>query len=230
MSATSTGRRERRPAPPRRRIPLFAFLIGAVAVLGVVAIVLATVGGDDDTTDDPPSGSLPEFDAGADEDPAVGLQAPTLEGENFDGVAITIGDDGTAKAVMFLAHWCPHCQAEAARLGDWLAENDLPDSVELYLVATATSESRDNYPPKEWLEREGLGDVPTLADDDAFSAYRTYGAGAFPYTVFIDADNEVALRTSGEYPDDPDVYTTLFDDMAAGRQPESPQAGPSSGG
>ena len=54
---------------------------------------------------------LPEFPGNGSADPAVGLEAPVLKGRSFDGSKVTVGGT-TAKPtlVMFMAHWCPHCQ------------------------------------------------------------------------------------------------------------------------
>ena len=42
--------------------------------------------------------------------------SPPSPASDFDGDDITIGaDDGTAKVILFVAHWCPHCQAEVPR-------------------------------------------------------------------------------------------------------------------
>ena len=46
------------------------------------------------------------------QNPAVGTAAPVLRGAGFDGTPVTIGGDGRATLVMFLAHRCPHCQRE----------------------------------------------------------------------------------------------------------------------
>ncbi|MDQ3782544.1 MAG: redoxin domain-containing protein, partial [Actinomycetota bacterium] len=51
------------------------------------------------------------------DDPAVGIAAPAVVGEDFDGNTVSIDPtDGSPKAIMFLAHWCPHCQAEVPRV------------------------------------------------------------------------------------------------------------------
>jgi len=64
---------------------------------------------------------LPVYES-SDADPAVGLTAPVLEGASFDGTPITIGGptDGPT-LVVFLAHWCPHCNREVPEL---IALND----------------------------------------------------------------------------------------------------------
>ena len=45
-----------------------------------------------------------------DNDPAIGEIAPDVTGTSFDGSPVTITADGTPRAIMFVAHWCPHCR------------------------------------------------------------------------------------------------------------------------
>jgi thiol-disulfide isomerase/thioredoxin len=116
---------------------------------------------------------------------------------SFDGTPVEIAPDGTAKLVVFLAHWCPHCQAEVPRLVDWMAGGGVPEGVEVVAVATATSPSRDNYPPSAWLEREGWPS-PVLVDSATYDAATAYGLPSFPYFVALDADGNVTARASGE--------------------------------
>jgi thiol-disulfide isomerase/thioredoxin len=213
-----------------RRLPLFPIVIGAIVVALVVA-VLATRGGDDDAPAEATGGetrpvavtgsALPQF-FGAGDDPAVGTVAPEVVGQDFAGRTVEIRANGNPKAVFFVAHWCPHCQAEVPRLASWLADNELPGDVEVYLVSTAVNAPRGNYPPSAWLRGAGVADVPTVADDEGSAALAAYGMGGFPYAVYLDAEHRVALRTSGEYPDDPEVYGTLFSGLAAGEPLRAP--------
>ena len=69
--------------------------------------------------------ALPALDDPSD-DAAVGLTAPVLTGENFDGAAVTTASDGGPVMVIFLAHWCPHCNAEIPRLLDLEAAGASP--------------------------------------------------------------------------------------------------------
>ena len=39
----------------------------------------------------------------------------------------------------------------------------------------------------------------------------------------LDADNDVLLRTQGEYGDDPNVYTAIFDALSKGEAPTDPR-------
>lgn len=153
---------------------------------------------------------LPEF-TGTDDDPAVGMTIPTFSGSTLTDEPITIGADGTAKVIVFLAHWCPHCQAEVPRIVDHLADNPMPDDVDLVGVSTAVVPERGNYPPSEWLEREGWT-VPTLADSEEGTVAQAYGLSSFPYFVVADADGKVVTRASGE------LTTDEFDDLVTAAQ------------
>lgn len=195
-----------RPAP-KRRLPVVPIALGVVALLAVIA-VLASRGGDygDDTSTAvgveqtrpvTVSGEpLAPFAAGGD-DPAVGATAPELNGSRFDGTPLPIAAAGRPKVLLFLAHWCPHCQREVPLLAGWVADNGLPDDVDLYAIATSTTPDRPNYPPSAWLGRERFT-VPTLADDAGSSAAQAFGLSGFPYFVAVDADNHVIARASGE--------------------------------
>lgn len=141
--------------------------------------------------------TLPRFEQVA-SDPALGLAAPALTGQSFDGGAVRIiPGDGRPKVVIFLAHWCPHCQKEVPRLTDWLEANGMPPDVDLYAVSTAVAPDRGNYPPGAWLRRERWP-VPTMVDAEGQDAASAYGLSSFPYFVVISADGKVVGRTSGE--------------------------------
>jgi thiol-disulfide isomerase/thioredoxin len=131
-------------------------------------------------------------------DPAVGVKAPTLEGATFDGtpVKITPGTDGNLM-VVFLAHWCPHCQKELPRLVEWINSGAAPKDLKIVAVATATTDQRPNYPPSTWITREGWTN-PVMADSDTQAAAQAYGLTSFPFFVLVKADGTVALRDSGE--------------------------------
>ena len=116
---------------------------------------------------------------GSSPDPAVGLAPPELTGQDFAGAPTSITDDGTPKVVMFLAHWCPHCRREVPKVQSWLDTNGMPPGVSLYAVPTATVESRDNYPPSQWLLGENWT-VPVLVDDEAGTAATAWGLQQLP--------------------------------------------------
>jgi len=189
----------RRGGSTTRIGPAVFGLVGVLVVAGIVAVVAAGGGNDREPL---PQGrvtvtgeALPALPEGS--DPAVGLPAPALEGRDFEGRPVTIGNDGRSKVVIFLAHWCPHCQREVPLLQDWLDREGMPAGVDLYSVATAIDPSQPNYPPDEWLRREGWT-PPVLVDDEKESAANAYGLTGFPFWAFVDAEGNVVSRFAGE--------------------------------
>ena len=202
-------------ATTRKSPPVIWIVLGVIVVLALVIAVLVSAGGDegDDTAGlqqiravTVAGDALPEFTASA-EDPAVGQVAPELRGASFDGSPVELTRDGRGKLVVFVAHWCPHCQVEVPEIVEHLRTVDLPEGVDLVAVSTAVSERQPNYPPSRWLERESWT-APVLVDDGDGAASRAYGLGGFPFFVGLDADGTVVGRVAGEFPMD------VFDAMA----------------
>jgi thiol-disulfide isomerase/thioredoxin len=188
---------------------------GGLAVIVVIAVVVAFVagGGSGDsasatkfeTAPVKVSGTpLPDYDASVSPDPALGETVPTLAGASLgDGGAITIGPDtgaGKPQMIVFVAHWCPHCQREVPLLIG-LAQDGVFDGVKVSAVATGTNDQADNYPPSAWLEREDWP-FPVMADSPDGTAAKAYGLTSYPYFVLVNADGTVAGRGSGELPED----------------------------
>jgi thiol-disulfide isomerase/thioredoxin len=139
---------------------------------------------------------LPEGGA----DPAVGQTIPSVTGSNFDGEPVAIGpDDGTAKVIVFAAHWCPHCQREMPILVEHLKDSPMPDDVELLTVSTGVQAQPGNYPPSAWLDKIGWT-APVLADSKENEAAAAFGLTGYPYFIAVDADGKVVARASGEIP------------------------------
>jgi len=138
---------------------------------------------------------LPAFESEG-VDSALRTTAPTLAGADWDGASHSIGPDGRPKIVVFLAHWCPHCQEEVPAMVEWLEAGNLPDTVDMYAVTAMTDPARDNWPPQDWLIGEGWA-VPTIMDDAAGTASNAFGSSGVPYYVVLDGDNKVLLRVSG---------------------------------
>ena len=155
--------------------------------------------------------ALPDYDATADDDPAVGRQIPAVSGSGLDGSAVAIGPDGTAKVIVFVAHWCPHCRREVPRLVEHLADQPMPADVELLTVSTSVKPGAEGYPPAEWLADAGWT-APVLADDDLESVADAFGLSAFPFFVVVDADGTVVERASGE------LSTERFDALVEAAQ------------
>jgi cytochrome c biogenesis protein CcmG, thiol:disulfide interchange protein DsbE len=137
---------------------------------------------------------LPPFQ-GPDNDAAVGLPAPEVSGTNFAGTPVSIEPDGRAKAILFLAHWCPHCQAEVPLVQTWVNAGGVPEGVDLVAVATGIDPSQPNYPPDAWLAREGWT-APVIADPTN-SVAEAYGLTAYPLWVFVGSDGNVVARAAG---------------------------------
>lgn len=140
--------------------------------------------------------ALPEYAPGGN-DPAVGKIAPVLDGVGFAGNQITTKSDSPT-LVVFLAHWCPHCQREVPQLVKWFKDGN-GSSIDIVAVATATDPSSPNYPPSSWLAREEWPALwPVMVDDKDGSASKAYGLSGFPYFVLLDGEGRVKLRHSGE--------------------------------
>lgn len=185
---------------PKSKTGLIAGIAGAVVVVLLIAAVMfgnTEVGaeyGDPTVTGE----ALSPMPGDPIDESANGEVIPDVEGQNFSGDTVDISNaDGRAKGILFLAHWCPHCQAEVPRVQTWLDETGGMEGIDLYSVATSMNSGRDNYPPSDWLESENWT-VPVIRDSQDGVVYRNYGAGGFPYWVFVNSDGTVALRTGGE--------------------------------
>ena len=207
------GARRKQKQPPWLWIGTAALVL----ILAVAAIVSS--GGSDGGTKSPAGveetrpvtvsgAALPEYEPGGGADPAVGQTIPEVTGQSFDGSPVEIRNDGRAKLIVFVAHWCPHCQKEIPLLADYLDSNSLPGGVDLYTVSTGVGSNKPNYPPSAWLEKEGWT-VKTLADSEDGKAAEAFGLSAYPYFVAADASGKVMVRTSGE------ISTGVFADLAS---------------
>lgn len=194
-------------------------IIGGVVLAIVIAFVIAIVAGgskdsgSSDTTKAPSSDgsvsagenqpvevvgealeALPESGG----DSTIGLTAPTLNGYAFDGsnLSVTPGD-GNPYMVVFLAHWCPHCNDEVPRLIEWKESGAVPADLQVIAVSTGVASDRPNYPPSQWVVEKGWP-WPVMADSEATDAARAYGVSGYPFFVIVGADGKVKARASGE--------------------------------
>ncbi len=232
-------------AQERKKMTYPLVIGGTILVVAVCALVafLATRSGDDDssaaagtgaaaaanakqqtadiTVSGEPLPQMPETNGQYFTDPATdkgsGLAAPKIEGESFDGSTVTVDPtDGTPKVIVFVAHWCPHCQKEVPAIQQWIDDGNLPENVEIVFVSTAVDEGRGNYPVSTWIADEGV--TPQVVLDDADSgASAKYGLSGFPYFVMLDGEGKVVARGSGEIP--MDVFGPAVDALAAGNDP-----------
>jgi thiol-disulfide isomerase/thioredoxin len=127
----------------------------------------------------------------------VGKTIPTVTGTSFDGTPVSITNDGKPKVLLFVAHWCPHCQREVPLLATDLRRTPLSSNVEMITISTGVNPSAPNYPPSKWLAGVNWP-TPVIADDGQNSAATAYGLTGYPYLVFVDAHNHVQFRSSGE--------------------------------
>lgn len=131
------------------------------------------------------------------DDPAIGQTAPTLAGHAFDGSPMTIDPAKGPLMVVFLAHWCPHCNREIPVLRQWKDSGGVPDGLQVIAVSTAVTSAREHFPPSQWLKQLSWP-WPAMADSAKQAAARAYGVGSYPYFVVIGADGKVKVRNAGE--------------------------------
>jgi cytochrome c biogenesis protein CcmG/thiol:disulfide interchange protein DsbE len=202
------GNRNRRPPrygkpEPRGRGNRTWWILGAIALVVVVAGVFALSSGGDSakasqhetgavTVDGTP---LPQFVSGG-VDTAIGDTIPTLHGVSFDGSSVTIAPTSKPQVVLFVAHWCPHCQAEVPRIVA-LAKKGAFEGIDVATVATGTNSTYPNYPPSAWLQGAHWP-FPVLVDSKDSTAAEAYGLPSYPYFVFTDAQGKVVGRATGE--------------------------------
>ena len=144
--------------------------------------------------------SLPQYAGENDDNIALGLSAPTFSAPDQNSEIFNLEKNGNSKALLFLAHWCPHCQREVPVVQSFIDSNGVPPGIDVIAVATSIDRGRDNYPPQEWLEREGWSETQIYDLDREIG--EAYGLNAFPYWVFLDKDLNVIARRTGNLPED----------------------------
>ncbi|MFM8907538.1 MAG: TlpA family protein disulfide reductase [Actinomycetota bacterium] len=184
-----------------------AVAVGVVAVLAAIfGIVAFTASSDDDASVEGASEfqnvvvtgeALPEFGKG-ETDPAIGMTAPVLEGFGFLGNEVTT-TPGNPMLLVFLAHWCPHCQAEVPVLVKWSQSGLVPEGLDVIAITTGSDETAPNFPPSVWLANEKWPELwPVLVDNKDQTAGNAFGLAGYPYMTLIGADGKVLWRNSGE--------------------------------
>ena len=143
-----------------------------------------------------PSGYLAPFEQGQ-PDAALGMVLGDVSGvEYYTEVELTVDPtDGTARAWLVWAHWCPHCQRELPPLSTWYAENaDQYPNVELISVSSSIDPARGN-PLEPYLDELQLP-FPVIIDPDLALAEQ-FGLSAYPFWVFTAGDGTTLLRVAG---------------------------------
>lgn len=187
----------------------FLFAIVGIFVMGGLGIAAAvTLAGDEDIDDVDPYGDIAlsgeplsampirQGITTADNDDAIGRQAPDITGTDFDGEEVSITADGRPKIVYFVSHGCPHCQVEVPMLVSLVEDGLLPEGLDIYAVSTGVDAAKTKYPPQRWLDDEGWT-LPLIRDNEAQEALIAHGAGGYPYAVYLDGDNKLLFRSSG---------------------------------
>jgi len=150
-----------------------------------------------------------------DADPALGMPAPTVLGVGFDGqpVRVDAAQDGPTM-VVFLAHWCPHCNAEIPVYNELRDDGRFPEELNIIAISTAPDPTRPNFPPDEWLVEKDWT-YPAIAEgvdielQPPWLAAEAYGVSGFPFVTLIDDDGNVVARWSGEQ--DPDETIEIIE-------------------
>lgn len=201
------------------------FIVGAIIaiIIGGAAIVAISSSGSESSTtsgniseysDITVTGdALPAFDSTSTAtDTSIGMTAPIVSGKGFTGTEITTDGAGTPTLLVFLAHWCPHCQREVPLLVQWEKDGQTPTGIDVIAIATGTDPANPNFPPSEWLAREEFPALwPVIADSADKDAANAFGLSGYPYFVLVDAQGKVFKRLSGEIP--MDELTAIINQM-----------------
>ena len=190
-----------------------------LVVVGIAgAVVLGTSGGSSDTTTDTvvtvPGGVQPaEYqkvsstggllaplpESGADTE--TGKSVAVLKGYDLQGRPVTIDPAGEGKATMvvFLAHWCPHCNREIPVLNKWRESGEVPTGLRVIGITTGSKADQANWPPSKWMTAMKWP-FEVMADSEAQEAAAAYGVAGYPFMAFVGANGKITARTSGEVP------------------------------
>jgi thiol-disulfide isomerase/thioredoxin len=197
--------RPTKPGTPAQTTPWFLVIVAAVVAAGVAAVAAAVAfggGSNWDTGEYAPvtvtGDALAPIDPATGRGTSAGRPAPTITGTDFDGNPVTIGGPGDKPTlVAVMAHWCPHCQDDVAKLQPVLtdpAHAPLFEQVNLITVSTFATRARPNWPPSAWLAD---WPTPVLVDDRSSSAAIALGTQGTPTWVAIAADGTVIDSLSG---------------------------------
>ena len=197
--------------------------IVALVVVGAAAVAIGSGGGGDPAgisdadlkqyqpvqVSGTPLPAMPEDDSA---DVAIGEKVPVVSGFDFAGkeVSLDVAASGKPTLVVFLAHWCPHCNREIPRILEVDADGGFPDGLRVVGVATGSRADQPNWPPSSWLEAMGWK-WERMADSETADAFMAYGGTSYPTMVFVNGDGTVRNRVSGET--DTDTLKGLVKDL-----------------
>jgi thiol-disulfide isomerase/thioredoxin len=140
---------------------------------------------------------LPESGA----DTETGKSVAVLKGYDLQGRPVTIDPAGEGKATMvvFLAHWCPHCNREIPVLNKWRESGEVPTGLRVVGITTGSKADQANWPPSKWMTAMKWP-FEVMADSEAQEAAAAYGVAGYPFIAFVGANGKITARTSGEIP------------------------------
>lgn len=198
------------PKINKKSSPTKWIVSGIAAAIVVIIVIVLAAGGGSDSSDNGDAASSGEFMpvtilegeplaplTKADNDPVQGLKAPVVQGSGFNGMEMTLRPSGKPILLVFLAHWCPHCNAEIPRLIEWDESGQMPEDLIVIGVATGSRSDQPNWPPSQWLQ-DMEWPWAAMADSEAQDAAIAYGVNGYPGLVLIDGDGTVLARRSGE--------------------------------
>lgn len=183
----------RRRMERRRRL---GWVLGIVAVAGVVAIALVAFLGASGDEGKGPSGRADVVVAGpARSEPlAPGDLVPDFSAPGLAGGTVAWEAFANRPAVIAVwAPWCPHCQVELPILDRVMRDHP---GVGFVTVVTAVGD-RPGPSPEGYMRDHGLS-FPVAVDDDQGTIAQALGVPVFPQLYFVSSAGTVEVAVSGE--------------------------------
>ncbi len=129
-------------------------------------------------------------------DSASGKISPKIDYKLDNKISITYPENSPT-ILLFVAHWCPHCQEELPEVIKWIETEDIiTKGVKIVLIVTGIDSTKQNYPPDEWLFNEQWK-YPVIYDDNQNSIAEHFGVKYFPSWVFTENDGLIAFTHAG---------------------------------
>ena len=139
----------------------------------------------------------PGFSADPATDSHIGGPSPVFTATSFTGEQVEPMNSKFGKVLVFVAHWCPHCQHDVPAIVELMNTGQVPDGVEVYAVSTAVDSGQGNYPPGPWLQNENWPLGASVRDNESSDLLEAFGGTGLPYIVFLNDRNEVVARNLG---------------------------------
>ena len=121
---------------------------------------------------------LPRLEGGA--DPAIGMTVPSLTGFDFEGNAVSVTNDGRAKIIVFVAHWCPVLPGRGPRRPG-LVRHHRTAARRRRVLGVDAHRLHQGQLPAPYVVRQEAWNVPLIVDDALDSAANAFGLNAVPY-------------------------------------------------